>query len=72
MKGVLMMEQLRNKMHDKAERYLLRIEDTARALGIHIDAVKTLVEMELLPCVRINPGLEQRFREDDIRLLLLK
>ena len=66
------MEQRRNKMHDKTERYLLRIEDAARVLGMHIDAVKTLVEMELLPCVRINPRLEQRFRKDDIRFLLLK
>ena len=66
------MEQLRNKMHSKAERYLLRIDDAAKFLGIHIDAVKTLVEMELLPCVRINPGLEQRFRREDVRFLLLK
>jgi len=43
------MEQLRNKIHYKAGRCLLSIEDAAQVLGIHIDAVKTLVEMELLP-----------------------
>jgi len=67
-----MMEQLRNKIHDKAGKYLLSMEDAAKALGIHINAVSTLVEMELLPCVRINRGFEQRFREEDIRFLLLK
>jgi hypothetical protein len=66
------MEQLRNKIHEKAKRYLLSIEDTASALDIHTNAVKTLVEMELLPCVQINPGAKPRFREEDIRFLLLK
>jgi hypothetical protein len=66
------MEQLRNRMRDKAGRHLLSMEDTAKVLDIHIDAVKTLVEMELLPCVRTRAGLEQRFREDDIRYLLFR
>ncbi len=66
------MEKLRNKINDRAQRHQMSIEDAARTLDIHIDAVKTLVEMELLPCVRTEPGLEQRFREEDIRFLLLK
>ena len=66
------MEQLKNKMLDKAKEYSLKLEDTASILGIHVDAVRTLVEMKLLPCIYSNPRHEWRFRENDIRFLLLK
>jgi hypothetical protein len=66
------MEQLKDQIHDKSRSNLLKSGDVANILGVHVEAVKTLVDMKLLPCVNISPYFEQRFREEDIRFLLLK
>ena len=66
------MEQLKNKMHDKEERYLLELENVANILNVHVDAVRTLVDMELLPCINISPRFGPQFRAEDVRFLLGK
>jgi len=66
------MEQLKDQIHDKSRKYLLKSEDVASILGVHVDAVNTLVDMKLLPCVNISPRFEQRFRAEDVRFLLGK
>jgi hypothetical protein len=66
------MEQLKDRIHNKSISNLLKLGDVASILGVHVEAVNTLVDMKLLPCVNISPRFEQRFREEDIRFLLLK
>lgn len=66
------MEQLKDIMPDLKTSSLLAPEDVAGILDVHVDAVKTLVNIELLPCIRIGPRFEPRFRVDDVRFLLLK
>ena len=51
---------------------ILKPEDVAGILDVHVDAVKTLVNIKLLPCIRTGPRFEPRFRMDDVRVLLLK
>jgi hypothetical protein len=66
------MEHLKNKMYDKEERYLLELENVANILDVHVDAVRTLVDTGLLPCINISPRFEPRFRAEDVRFLLGK
>ena len=51
---------------------ILKPEDIAGILDVHVDAVKTLVNIKLLPCIHTGPRFEPRFRMDDVRFLLLK
>jgi len=66
------MEQLKDKINDKSRRYLLKSEDVASILGVHVDAVNTLVDMKLLTSINTSPRFEQRFRVEDVRSLLVK
>jgi len=66
------MEYFEDVKHNGNKNAMLKPEDVAGILDVHVDAVKTLVNIELLPCTRIGPRFEPRFRIDDVRFLLLK
>jgi hypothetical protein len=66
------MEYLEDIKHNDNKNTMLKTEDVAGILDVHVDAVKTLVDIDLLPCMRIGPRFEPRFRIDDVRFLLLK
>lgn len=66
------MEYFEDIKHNGNKNTILKPEDVAGILDVHVDAVKTLVNIELLPCVRTGPRFEPRFRMDDVRFLLLK
>jgi len=66
------MEYFEDVKHNESKNAVLKTEDVAGILDVHVDAVKTLVNIELLPCIRIGPRFEPRFRIDDVRFLLLK
>ena len=66
------MEYFEDMKHSGNKNTILKPEDVAGILDVHVDAVKTLVNIELLPCVRTGPRFEPRFRMDDVRFLLLK
>jgi hypothetical protein len=51
---------------------LLTEEAVAGFLDVHVEAVKALVDTNLLPCVHIGSRHEPMFRPDDVRFLLLK
>jgi len=66
------MERLRNKTHDKAERYLLKLEDVADILHLPINRVKDLANTGVLPSSRIDSKLDLRFRMDDVIASMMK
>lgn len=66
------MEYLEDIKHNGNKNTILKAEDVAGILDVHVDAVKTLVDIDLLPCIQTGPRFEPRFRIDDVRFLLLK
>ena len=66
------MEYLEDIKRNGNKHIMLKTEEVAGILDVHVDAVKTLVDIDLLPCMRIGPRSEPRFRIDDVRFLLLK
>jgi len=66
------MELLIDRIRPVSRRQLLKEEDVASILDVHVNAVNTLVDMKLLPCLNVSPRFERRFREDDVRSLVLK
>jgi len=66
------MEYFEDIKHNGNKNTMLKTEDVAVILDVHVDAVKTLVDIDLLPCMRIGPRFEPRFRIDDVRFLLMK
>ena len=66
------MELLIDRIRPVSGRQLLRVEEVASILDVNENAVNTLVDMKLLPCVNVSPRFERRFREDDVRFLILK
>ena len=72
------MEQLDDEMYDKRPKYLLKLEELASVLGVHVNEAITLVETELLPysykyiLLCKNSAPESRVREEDIRFMLPK
>jgi len=66
------MEYLEDIKHIGKKNTMLKTEDVAGILNVHVDAVKTLVDSDLLPCIRTGSRFEPRFRIDDVRFLLLK
>lgn len=66
------MEYFKDVKHSGNKNIILKPEDVAGILDVHVDAVKTLVDIDLLPCIRTGPRFEPRFRIDDVRYLLLK
>lgn len=72
------MEQLDDEMYDKRPRYLLKLEELASVLNVHVNEAITLVETELLPYLYEyilqckNSAPESRVRYEDFRFLLPK
>ena len=66
------MEYLEDIKRNGNKHTMLKTEEVAGILDVHVDAVKTLVDIDLLPCMHIGPRSEPRFRIDDVRYLLLK
>ena len=77
-KGWPEMEKHKDEMDDEEKRYKLEFEYLVSTFDAHVDEAKTLVEAELVPYVYkytelcSNPRPESRFREEDVRFLLLK
>jgi hypothetical protein len=72
MKGALMVEYFRNKTHDKAKEYSLKLEDVANILNVEISTVRNWVKFKKLPYSHIGPGFDMHFRMDDVMAFLLK
>ena len=64
------MEYLKNRIQPESRGRLLKPEDVANLLDIHVIAVNTLVDLKLLPAADISTSFERRFREDDVRFLI--
>ena len=61
-----------DRIYPELRKKLLTTEEVARILDVHVDAVNTLVDMELLTHVTNSPRFDRRFREEDVRFLALK
>jgi len=67
-----MMEYFRNKTHDKAKEYSLKLEDVANLLNVEVSTVRDWVKFKNLPYSHIGPGLDMQFRMDDVMAFILK
>jgi excisionase family DNA binding protein len=71
-KGVSMMEELRNETQDRAREYPLKLEDVADFLDVDLSTLRGWVESGRLPCSPIGSGSDMRFRMDDVMNFVLK
>ena len=67
-----MIEQFKNKTHDKAKEYSLKLEDVADLLNVEVSTVRGWIKSKALPYSHIGPGLDMQFRMDDVMALILK
>ena len=67
-----MMEYFRNKTHDKAKEYSLKLEDVANLLNVEVSTVRGWIKSKALPYSHIGPGLDMQFRMDDVMAFILK
>lgn len=67
-----MMEHFENKTHGKVKEYSLKLEDVADLLNVEVSTVRCWVKSKTLPYSHIGPGLDMRFRLDDVMAFLLK
>ena len=53
-------------------RQLMKVQDVARLLNIHINTVRRWSNQGVIKACRIGPRGDRRFRQEDIALLLLE
>lgn len=66
------MEYFKNKTHDKAKEYSLKLEDVANLLNVEVSTVRDWVKYKKLPYSHIGPRLDLQFRMDDVMAFILK
>ncbi len=64
------MEYFGNKTHDKAREYSLKLEDVADLLNVDVSTVRDWAKSKKLPYSHLGPGLDMRFRMDDVMAFL--
>lgn len=51
---------------------MLTASQAAKMLGVHINTIRRWSAAELIKCYRVGPRGDRRFKEEDVRIFLLK